>query len=139
LDLAISKARVDKARADVSLMRARVSHCTITAPFKGRVAKVVAKPYETVRQGQPLLEILDDSELKMQLYVPSKWLLWLSPGVKFRISIDETGKSYSALITTIGARVDPVSQTLAVNAMITGKHTELLAGMSGVAKFTVPQ
>lgn len=71
----------------------------------------------------------------MQLNVPSAWLAWLERGTAFEVNIDETRKSYAATVTELGARVDPVSQTLPVKAVINGRHEELLAGMSGVARF----
>lgn len=139
LEVEVSKAKVAQASADVALWEARIAHCDVTAPFPGRVSRVVAKPFETVTQGSPLIEILDDRELTMQLHVPSNWLAWLRNGTYFDVVIDETGKTYGASVTELGARVDPVSQTLQVNAVINGRHDELLAGMSGMARFKVPQ
>jgi membrane fusion protein, multidrug efflux system len=75
----------------------------------------------------------------MQLHVPSGWLAWLRPGATFEVGIDETRRTYSATVTELGARVDPVSQTLRVSALIDGDHDDLLAGMSGIARFDVPQ
>jgi len=138
LDVAISAAEVEKARAEYALVKAQVEMCIIAAPFDGRVVKRIAKPYETVNQGEALIEILDDSELKVELYVPSKWLLWLKDDTEFTVHIDETGKTYAAHMTTLGARVDAVSQSIAITATIIGKHPELLAGMSGDARFQVP-
>jgi len=139
LEVAVSGAKVDQARADVELWEARLAHCTVKAPFTGRVAKVAARPFETVTQGAPLLEVLDDRSLTMQLHVPSDWVTWLEAGSAFEVGIDETGRSYEATVTGLGARVDPVSQTVQVNAVIEGQHEELLAGMSGIARFPVPR
>jgi membrane fusion protein (multidrug efflux system) len=139
LDVAISAAEVDKARAEYALVKAQVDMCTIDAPFNGRVIKRIAKPYESVNQGQALIEILDDSELKVELYVPSRWLLWLKQDTEFTVRIDETGKTYPARMTSLGARVDAVSQSIEITAVISGNHPELLAGMSGEARFQVPE
>jgi membrane fusion protein (multidrug efflux system) len=138
LDVAVSAAEVEKARAEVALVNAQFSMCTIKAPFNGRVVKRIAMPYESVNQGEALIELLDDSELKVELYVPSRWLQWLKPDTEFTVHIDETGKAYPARITSVGARVDAVSQSIAITATITGKHPELLTGMSGDAHFQVP-
>ena len=138
LDVAISAAEVEKAKAEYALVKAQVDMCIIAAPFDGRVVKRIAKPYESVNQGEALIEILDDSELKVELYVPSKWLLWLKDDTEFTVHIDETGKTYPARMTSLGARVDAVSQSIAITATITGNHPELLAGMSGDARFQVP-
>jgi RND family efflux transporter MFP subunit len=139
LELAISAAEVSKASAQVSLAKAKVEMCEVRAPFNGRVVKVQVKPFESYPVAQPLISILDDTKLKMELFVPSNWLLWLKPGQKFTVTIDETGKTYPANITGIGARVDAVSQTLALTSEIVGSHPELLSGMSGVAQFQVPE
>ena len=137
LDLAVSVTRMDRAKAEVALREAQVGKCILTAPFSGRVLKRQAQPFEYVAPGQPLLEIIDDVHLSLQLFVPSKWLRWIKPKNRFSVRIDETGKQYSAAITVLGARVDPVSQSLEVRAEIEGQHPELLAGMSGTARFKV--
>ena len=51
------------------------------------------------------------------------------------MSIDETGKTYSAKVTALNARVDAVAQTVELEGRIDGKPAELLAGMTGTARF----
>lgn len=138
LEVELSAADVQTASADVAIIRAELKRCQIDAPFSGRVIEMLAHPHESVSEHQPLLAILNDKELELQLYIPSWWLSWLQTGDNFTIRIDETGKSYPAKVTRLGARVDPASQSLAIAARIDGNHTELLAGMSGVARFNVP-
>jgi len=138
LDLAISEAKMEEARAEVGRIRALLEHCEISAPFDGRVVEVKVHAHEGVSQGQPLLEVLADRDLEAKLFVPSVWLQWLRPGLGFRIQIGETGQEYRARIDAIGARVDPVSQSIPLRGRIEGEHPELLAGMSGVALFDPP-
>ena len=52
-------------------------------------------------------------------------------GSTVRIAIDETGKTYPAKVQRLGARVDPVSQSIKVMAAIDGRYAELMSGMSG--------
>ena len=68
----------------------------------------------------------------------SAWLSWLKPGYVFQITVGETEKTYSAKITRLGGRVDPVSQSIKVIGEITGDAPELMAGMSGRATITAP-
>lgn len=70
--------------------------------------------------------------------MPSRWLVWLKPGHSFQVAIDETGKTYPAKVQRIGARVDPVSQSVKLSAAIDGKFPELIAGMSGRVALTPP-
>lgn len=138
LEMAVSAARMEKAGAEIALRKAQVKKCVIKAPFSGRVVKRKANPFEYVSPGQPLLEVID-AHLSLQVLIPSRWLKWVKKKTRFTVHIDETGKDYTARITALGARVDPVSQTLEIRAKIDGKHRELLAGMSGTAHFDVPE
>jgi multidrug efflux pump subunit AcrA (membrane-fusion protein) len=105
--------------------------CQIAAPFSGRVAEQKAREQQYVQPGQPLLDIIDDSVLELEFLVPSVWLSWLKVGGALRVQIDETRKTYPAKFIRIGARVDPVSQSVKVVAAISGRFPELMAGMSG--------
>lgn len=138
LELAVSEAEVDKARADVDSHAAVVSKCSIKAPFSGRVAEQKVREQQYVQPGQALLDVLDDSQLELEFIVPSKWLAWVKPGQGFRVAIDETGKTYPAKVQRIGARVDPASQSVKLSAVVTGRHAELIAGMSGQVQMTPP-
>lgn|GEM_PF-6895012 len=105
--------------------------CNIAAPFNGRVAEQRVREQQYVQPGQALLDILDDSTLELEFFVPSQWLVWLKPEQGFQVAIDETGKTYPAKVQRIGARVDPVSQSIKLSAVIDGKFSEPVAGMSG--------
>ncbi|EJM98606.1 efflux RND transporter periplasmic adaptor subunit [Herbaspirillum sp. YR522] len=138
LELELSQAEASKARADVAYMNISLDKCRLPAPFNGRVAEQRAREQQYVQPGQPLLDILDDSVLELDFIVPSKWLAWLKPNQKFQVAIDETGRSYPAKILRIGARVDPVSQSVKLTAAIDGQFDELMAGMSGRVMMTPP-
>jgi membrane fusion protein, multidrug efflux system len=136
LELDISRAEVEKARADLAIADAAASKCAIAAPFNGITVEQKAQAFQYATPGQPLLEILDDRSLEIELIAPSRWLVWLKPGHAFQVHIDETEKTYPAEITRVGGRVDPVSQTVKVFGEVRGDDvTELMAGMSGRANF----
>jgi RND family efflux transporter MFP subunit len=138
LELDVSEADVMKNRAEVSAMAAMLSKCTVTAPFSGRVSEQKVREQQYVQPGQALMEIIDDSVLELEFIVPSKWLAWLKSGYGFQVAIDETGKTYPAKVLRIGARVDPVSQSVKLAAAIDGKFPELVSGMSGRVDLVAP-
>ncbi|ANQ85743.1 HlyD family secretion protein [Azoarcus olearius] len=138
LDVDLARAALAKANAEVGAQQAVLSKCSVAAPFAGRIAEQKVREQQYVQPGQPLLDILDDSVLELEFLVPSAWLGWLKPGVRFQVDIDETRKSYPAKFTRIGARVDPVSQSVKVAAAIDGRFPELITGMSGRVRITPP-
>ena len=135
LELAVSKAEAEEANADVRITQAMLDRCVIHAPFAGKVAEVIARPYQSIRPGDPLLEILDDKDLEVEFMAPSRSMPNLTTGKRFRVTLDEVAKSYQAEITRIGGKVDPVSQTIKVYGRIIDKADELLPGMSGAIEF----
>lgn len=132
VDLETSRSAFVKAKADVAVADAAMKKCDIHAPYDGRIAELKVREQQYVQPGQPLMEIIDDSALELEFIVPSRWMSWLRPGVPFKVTIDETGRSYPARFTRIGAKVDPASMSVKVAGQIEGAHGDLVAGMSGV-------
>ena len=135
MEVAVATAAVDKAKGAIGLARAQLAQCTVVAPFSGSIVKVYVKPYQGVNVGNPLVDMISDGPLKIRLNAPSKLLASLHVGSPMEVDIDETGKTYPAKVTAVNARVDAVAQTIELEARIEGKHPELLAGMTGVARF----
>ncbi|MBI1207891.1 MAG: efflux RND transporter periplasmic adaptor subunit, partial [Azospirillum sp.] len=138
LDVALARADVDKARAELQSTALTVERCVIGAPFSGRVVELKAHPFESVAQGAPLLTILDDGEPDVAMVVPASWLTWLHPEQSFSLAIDETLGSHAGKITRIGAQIDPVSQTVTVYGTVSNTAQDLVPGMSGTASFAQP-
>lgn len=133
VEVALAAAAVTKARGQIDLQRAQVAQCTIKAPWAGRVAKMHVKNFMSVTPSQPLLDLVASGPLRLKLNLPSKLVARVSPGTLLDVSIDETGKSYEVRVHAVNSRVDPVSQTVEVEAAVTKPYPELLPGMSGVA------
>lgn len=138
LEADLGRAALEKARAEVGAQQAVLAKCSILAPFAGRVAEQKVREQQFVQPGQPLLDIIDDSVLELEFLVPSAWLGWLKADQAFEVAIDETARRYPARLTRIGARVDPVSQSVKVAAAVDGRFPELIAGMSGRVLLAAP-
>jgi membrane fusion protein, multidrug efflux system len=136
LELAVSKSEEEEAKADVNVAEAVIDRCSIKAPYSGKVVEVMARAYQSVKDGEPLMEIVNDKDLEIEFIAPSRDLLSLKSGKGFKVILDETKKSYDAEILRIGGRVDPVSQTIKVYGRIKDNSAELLPGMSGYIELT---
>ena len=136
IEVALAASAVNKAKGQLTLNQSQVSQCKVYAPWGGRVAKANVRTFMTVTPGQPMLELVNDGPLKLKLNAPSKLLGKLRTGSRFDVTIDETGLKYPATVTAINSRVDPVSQTVEVEARMTRSYRELLSGMSGVTDFS---
>jgi membrane fusion protein, multidrug efflux system len=135
VEVLLAAAVASKAKAALALGSAQVAQCRVVAPWAGRVAKIYVRNHMSVAAGQPLLDLVKTGPLKVKLSVPSRQLAGLKTGMSFEVAIDETGKRYEAKVKAINSRIDPVSQTIEIEATMSRGHAELLAGMSGTARF----
>ena len=137
-DLAISRSQLDKARAEAEALKSQLKDCSLYAPFGGRVVERLVHNFEAVAANQPLLKVVDTSELEIELIVPSAWLQWLAEGAGFQFRIDETGQTVAGNVTRLTPTVDPVSKTTKVIGRLRpGKGvSQVLPGMSGSAQFS---
>jgi RND family efflux transporter MFP subunit len=131
-------ADVATATATVDGLREIITLCNISAPFNGRVVERHAETFEIPATSAPILTVVDDSALELDLIVPSKWLRWVKTGSTFDFAVDELGKSYKARVARLGAKVDAVSQTIRLTGSFVTRPGTVLAGMSGTAKFAPP-
>ncbi|VVP66141.1 hypothetical protein PS918_00301 [Pseudomonas fluorescens] len=135
IEVSMANTEVQKAEGARAMGVAQSGYCQVLAPFSGTVAKVYVKPYQTVSAGTPLFDLVSDGALKVRLNVPSNLLKTLKKGMPLHVSIHETGKTYAAHVTVVNSRVDAVAQTVELEARLDEKFPDLMAGMSGTARF----
>ena len=135
LEVTLSKSEVAIQRAELSRAQAVLSECTITAPFSGIVTKKIAQAYQYIKEGDPLLELVNTAKLEVEMVIPSRWLTRLPIGTVFTIQLDEIPTPVKAKISRNIGTIDPVSQTIQVIATLTQPAKELLPGMSGEINF----
>ena len=134
-EVQLSQIAVDRAQSELNIAELNTDRCIIRAPYDGVMSKVFVNEYESIERQQPLIEIIGSGTLEAKLMISSKWLSWLSEGYPLSIVIDENGLEYSAQIHSLGADIDPVSQTIDATAQFDENYDTLLPGMSGTATF----
>lgn len=135
IEVASARTEVQKATGARTLANTQSGYCRVRAPFAGRVAKVYVRPYQTVAAGTPVFDLVGDGPLRLRLNAPSSQMRTLKDGMPFQLQVLETGKTYPAKVTAVNARVDAVAQTVELEGRVDGEFPELIAGMSGIARF----
>lgn len=133
-DLLLAEAKLAQATAAAESIRVRTRQCVITAPYDGRIVERIVDVFEIPQANAPLLRIVKDGPLELDLIVPSSASVALSPGHEFVFHVEETGSSHAARLLHLGALVDPVSRTMKVSAQLLEPGSDVRPGMSGVAR-----
>jgi RND family efflux transporter MFP subunit len=120
------------------------STVAIKAPISGTVSKVIAQLGSNADVNTPLAEIVNNSQLHLDLYVYEKDLPNLKPEQTIHFTLtNNPGREYDAQIYSIGTAFEKDSKTVPVHARVSGDKTGLIDGMNITAlvsldKSTVP-
>ena len=110
------------------------SALVVTSPLNGTVSNVFAKIGSYVDVSSPVIEIVDNSSLHLDLNVFEKDLPMLKVGqtIHFRIT-NNAVEDYNAKIFAIGSSFENESKTIATHAVVQGNKTGLIDGMNVTA------
>lgn len=111
---AVSRAAtgLEIARAEARLLRARVEHLTIAAPFAGVVSQRLVEPGDVTPQHTHLLTVIDPSLLVTDVNVSELVMPYLRVGGEAEVRIDALGeKLHAGRIVRIHPAIDPATRT----------------------------
>lgn len=107
------------ARAEVRLLRARVEHMTIAAPFDGVVAQRLVEPGNVTSRHTHLLTVIDPSQLVTDVNVSELVMPYLALGDRADVRIDALGeKLHPGTIVRIHPAIDPATRTGRVEVVL---------------------
>ncbi len=134
LEVTVAASVADKSKSQVDLRQSQIDYCQVRAPFSGQVARLKVKASESVSLGNPLVELVNTSSLKAQMFVPASHFRNLAPGSLFQVRLED-GRRFRARVSRLNSRVEGVSQQLEVEGRFEGVTNGLLPGMVGTAEF----
>jgi membrane fusion protein, multidrug efflux system len=134
-EVQLSRAAFDKSAAAVDVIAVRLKQCRIFAPFDGRLVDLPVREHELPQAGQPLLKIVADDRLEVDMIVPAGWLAWLKPGETFEFRADGAQAPVRGEVVRIGGAIDPVSQTVRAVGELRAPVRAIMSGQSGMIRF----
>lgn len=115
-----------------------VTTITITAPISGTVSTVSAQIGSPVDQSTPIAEIVNNSQLHLDLFVYEKDLPKLHKNQVIHFTLtNNPGKEYDAQIYSIGTAFASESKTIPIHAVVKGNKEGLIEGMNITALISI--
>jgi len=124
------EAQRDADQAAVKAAEARLAQTVIRAPFAGRLG-LRRVSLGTIVSPSTVITTLDDtSRIKLDFDVPEVFLSRLQPGLAVSArSAAWPDSRFEGRVTSVDTRVDPVSRTVTVRALLPNEDGHLLPGM----------
>jgi membrane fusion protein (multidrug efflux system) len=125
-----ARARVDASEARLQALGSRLDDRTIRAPFAGIVGFRQISVGALLNPGTVIAELNDIEIMKLDFYLPEAYLSRIRPGdlVTGR-SVAFPDREFDGAVSRIGSRVDPVTRTFQVRALLENPEKILRPGM----------
>jgi membrane fusion protein (multidrug efflux system) len=125
-------AGVTSAKAQLDSAAFQLSKTVIKAPFTGTIGilKGSVTPGNIVQQNTELVNIVDNSVVKIDFTVPVKYIEDIAVGQVVEISVDAfKGRTFSGTVEAIDSEVDMRNHSILVRAVIQNRSSALRHGM----------
>ncbi len=124
------KRDLDTAGATLVAIESRLADRLIKAPFDGVLGLRNISPGALVEPGDLITTLDDDGVMKLDFSVPSLFLSDLKPGLGIRAAARAYGERvFDGAIRSIDSRVDPVTRSIQVRALIPNPDRSLKPGV----------
>lgn len=121
---------LDAARAQLVAVESRLADRIITAPFAGVLGLRNVSLGALVEPGDLIATLDDIATLRLDFTVPSLFLADLRPGLAIRARADEyPTESFEGTVSALDSRVDPVTRSIQVRALIPNPDGRLRPGL----------
>jgi len=129
-DKEAAKAGVAQARAALAYAQTMLKNTVIRAPISGIVFMRNVDPGEMAAPGMPLLILVDNSSLYLEVEVGEKEVEQVKRGNKVNIWVDAIpNKEFTGYVKEIVLAINPFSRTFKVKISISDKERLLKSGM----------
>jgi RND family efflux transporter MFP subunit len=108
------RARREQALAELASAQAHSSWSRIVAPLDGVVTARHVDPGDQAAPGMPLLEIVDATSYRVDVYVDESILGWIAPGQQVRVRVGPIGLDTTGTVSHVTPAVDRATRSALV-------------------------
>lgn len=120
----------ETAKAQFSAVQSRLDDRRIVAPFSGKLGLRNISEGALVTPGTPIVTLDDLSVMKLDFSVPSTFLDVLKVGLSIEAQARGfQGEVFKGNVASIDSRIDPVTRSVVVRAIIPNPELKLLPGL----------
>jgi membrane fusion protein (multidrug efflux system) len=114
----------ENTKAILDFTKERLMDCIIRAPCNGKISKRYVDTGERVAPGQPLLDMIDDTKLRVIIFVGDRDISSITYGKSIIFNIGETDDTtFTSTVAYISSDVEPKSLLYRVEALYDNKDS----------------
>jgi membrane fusion protein, multidrug efflux system len=113
-------------KADINLVKSRISETELRAPFEGVIGLRYLSEGAYVTATTKIARLIKTSPVKVEFSIPEKYSSEVQTGYPISFAVD--GKSYDATVYAIEPKIDIATRTISLRALYPNTNGELKTG-----------
>jgi RND family efflux transporter MFP subunit len=123
--------------SEASLRRNDASNTTVRAPFAGAVVDRLVEVGEFVSTQTPVVELVDATELRLELAAPERYATLIRVGQPVSITIDGTDETLEGVVRFVAASLDTTNRSLMIEVVADNHDLRIRAGHFARGRLTL--
>jgi RND family efflux transporter MFP subunit len=144
--LGSARENVHQAEAELGRIHTMMDYATISAPFSGIITKRFADVGSLIQAGtasdtqaMPLVELAEDSLLRLDFPVPESAVPEIHAGVPVEVTVDALHETFSAKISRYSGRIDVSTRKMETEVEVPNLDGRLTPGMYANVRLVLEQ
>jgi membrane fusion protein (multidrug efflux system) len=119
---------VQSLRADINLIKARISETELRAPFDGIIGLRYLSEGSYATSSTKIAKLIKISPIKIEFSISEKYASEIKIGYPITFSIDGSDKVFNASVYAVDPKIDIETRTIVLRALYPNKNEELKSG-----------
>lgn len=120
---------VQSIKADINLIKARISETELRAPFDGIIGLRYLSEGSYTTSSTKIAKLIKTNPLKIEFSIPEKYASEIKIGYPITFSIDGSDKIFNASVYAIDPKIYMETFTIGLRALYPNKNEELRSGI----------
>jgi membrane fusion protein, multidrug efflux system len=119
---------VQSIKADIDLIKARISETELRAPFDGIIGLRYLSEGSYATSSTKIARLIKISPLKIEFSIPEKYASEIKIGYPITFNVDGTNQIFNASVYAVDPKIDIETRTIVLRALYPNKNEELKSG-----------
>ncbi|TAL58646.1 MAG: efflux RND transporter periplasmic adaptor subunit [Bacteroidetes bacterium] len=119
---------VQSIKADINLIKARISETELRAPFDGIIGLRYLSEGSYATSSTKIARLIKISPIKIEFSIPEKYASEIKIGYPITFNIDGSNQVFNASVYAVDPKIDIETRTIVLRALYPNKNEELKSG-----------
>lgn len=126
-------------KADIDLIKARISETELHAPFDGIIGLRYLSEGSYANPSTKIARLVKISPIKVEFSIPERYSDEVNIGYPVTFIVDGDNKTYNANVYAVDPKVEELTRSIVIRAIYSNKNEELKSGRSAAVTLLLSQ